>query len=41
MQDLAAPPASAASGVEAMPNPAEEQKSADEEQKKLDDLFKK
>jgi TRAP-type mannitol/chloroaromatic compound transport system permease large subunit len=41
MQDLAAPPASAASGEEAMPNPAEEQKSADEEQKKLDDLFKK
>jgi tripartite ATP-independent transporter DctM subunit len=40
-QENAAPPAGAASGVEAMPNPAEEQKSADEEQKKIDDLFKK
>ena len=40
-QENAAPPAGAASGVETMPNPAEEQKSADEEQKKIDDLFKK
>jgi TRAP-type mannitol/chloroaromatic compound transport system permease large subunit len=40
----AAEPASgAASGVvpEGFPNPAEEQKSEDEEQKKIDDLFKK
>jgi TRAP-type mannitol/chloroaromatic compound transport system permease large subunit len=41
MQDSAKPPASAASGIEAMPNPADEQKSADEEQKKIDELFKK
>jgi TRAP-type mannitol/chloroaromatic compound transport system permease large subunit len=37
----ATPAAPAASGIEAMPNPAEEQKSADEEQKKLDELFNK
>jgi tripartite ATP-independent transporter DctM subunit len=41
MQDAAAPPVGAASGIEAMPNPAEEQKAADEEQKKIDELFKK
>jgi TRAP-type mannitol/chloroaromatic compound transport system permease large subunit len=41
MQDSAKPPAGAASGIEAMPNPADEQKSADEEQKKIDELFKK
>jgi TRAP-type mannitol/chloroaromatic compound transport system permease large subunit len=43
MQDAAKPPAGAASGagVEALPNPAEDAKSADEEQKKIDDLFKK
>jgi TRAP-type mannitol/chloroaromatic compound transport system permease large subunit len=41
MEDAATPPAGAASGVEAMPNPAEDQKTADEEQKKIDDLFKK
>jgi TRAP-type mannitol/chloroaromatic compound transport system permease large subunit len=41
MQDAAKPPAEAASGVEAMPNPAEEQKTADEEQKKIDELFNK
>jgi TRAP-type mannitol/chloroaromatic compound transport system permease large subunit len=41
MLDAAQPPASAASGIEAMPNPAEEQKSADEEQKKIDELFNK
>ena len=29
-----------ASGIEAMPNPADEQKAEDEEQKKLDELFK-
>jgi hypothetical protein len=38
MQDAATPPAG---GIEAMPNPAEEQKAADEEQKKIDELFKK
>src|SRR5687768_17389782 len=32
MQDQATPPAGAASGIEAMPNPADEQKAADEEQ---------
>jgi TRAP-type mannitol/chloroaromatic compound transport system permease large subunit len=37
----AQPPAGAASGIEAMPNPAEEQKAADEEQKKIDELFNK
>jgi len=41
MQDAAQPPAEAASGIEAMPNPAADAKSADEEQKKIDDLFKK
>ncbi len=41
MQDAARPPAGAASGLEAMPTPAEEQKSADDEQKKLDELFNK
>jgi hypothetical protein len=41
MLEAARPPASAASGVEAMPNPAEDQKSADEEQKKIDELFNK
>jgi TRAP-type mannitol/chloroaromatic compound transport system permease large subunit len=41
MLDAAQPPAGAASGIEAMPNPAEEQKSADEEQKKIDELFNK
>jgi TRAP-type mannitol/chloroaromatic compound transport system permease large subunit len=41
MQDQATPPAGAASGIEAMPNPADEQKAADEEQKKIDELFKK
>ncbi|MBA3772203.1 MAG: TRAP transporter large permease subunit [Ramlibacter sp.] len=41
MQDANKPPAGAASGVEAMPNPAQEQKTLDDEQKKIDDLFKK
>jgi TRAP-type mannitol/chloroaromatic compound transport system permease large subunit len=41
MQDSAKPPAAAASGVEAMPNPADDQKAADEEQKKIDELFNK
>jgi GntP family gluconate:H+ symporter len=41
MQDAARPPAAAASGLEAMPNPADEQKAADEEQKKIDELFNK
>jgi len=36
----ALPGASGAGGVEAMPNPAEQQKADDEEQKKLDELFK-
>jgi TRAP-type mannitol/chloroaromatic compound transport system permease large subunit len=42
-QQSAGKPGTAASGAvpEAMPNPAEEQKSADDEQKKIDDLFKK
>jgi hypothetical protein len=41
MQDAAKPPSLGASGLvpEAMPNPAEEQKSADDEQKKIDELF--
>jgi len=41
MQDAATLPGEPASGIEAMPNPAEEQKTADEEQKKIDELFKK
>ncbi len=41
MQEAAKPPAAAASGVEAMPNPADDQKAADEEQKKIDELFNK
>jgi len=43
MQDAAKSPAGAASGAtpEAMPNPAEDAKAADDEQKKIDDLFKK
>jgi len=42
MQD-ARRPATPASGAapEAMPNPAEDAKAADDEQKKIDDLFKK
>ena len=37
----AAPPAAGASGIEAIPNPAaEQQKAEDDEQKKIDDLFK-
>jgi len=40
-QDAAKPPDVGASGVEAMPNPAEDAKSADEEQKKMDELFNK
>jgi ribosomal protein L12E/L44/L45/RPP1/RPP2 len=41
MQEAATPPAGAASGIEAMPNPAADQKAADEEQKKIDELFNK
>jgi TRAP-type mannitol/chloroaromatic compound transport system permease large subunit len=43
MQDAAKPavPASGAAPAEAMPNPAEDAKAADDEQKKIDDLFKK
>ena len=40
-QSGATPAAPGASGIEAMPNPAQDQKSADEEQKKIDELFKK
>ena len=40
-QSGATPAAPGASGIEAMPNPAQDLKSADEEQKKIDDLFKK
>jgi tripartite ATP-independent transporter DctM subunit len=41
MQEAATPPAGAASGIEAMPNPAADQKAVDEEQKKIDELFNK
>ena len=43
MQDSVKPPAPAASGAapEPMPNPAEEAKTEADEQKKIDDLFKK
>jgi ribosomal protein L12E/L44/L45/RPP1/RPP2 len=42
-QDAAAAPASGPAAVvpEGTPNPADEQKSQDEEQKKIDELFKK
>jgi TRAP-type mannitol/chloroaromatic compound transport system permease large subunit len=39
--DAAKPPSAGASGVEAIPNPAEEAKSEAEEQKKVDELFNK
>jgi TRAP-type mannitol/chloroaromatic compound transport system permease large subunit len=43
IQDAAKPASGAASGLvpEAMPNPAEDAKTADEEQKKIDELFNK
>jgi TRAP-type mannitol/chloroaromatic compound transport system permease large subunit len=40
-QSGATPAVPGASGIEAIPNPAQDQKSADEEQKKIDELFKK
>jgi hypothetical protein len=42
MQDAAKPAVPASGAVpEAMPNPAEDAKAAEDEQKKIDDLFKK
>jgi hypothetical protein len=42
MQDAAKPALPASGAVpDAMPNPAEDAKAAEDEQKKIDDLFKK